>query len=59
MGKVHCAYGLVAHLNRNRGAERAHPWPLGGDGGGGFWQAATGDGWGKGVVAGRRRGGPI
>jgi hypothetical protein len=33
--------------------------PLGGDGGGGFRQADTGDGWGKGVVVGRRCGGPI
>jgi hypothetical protein len=37
----------------------ARPWPLGGDGGGGFQQAGTRDGWGKGDVAGRRCGGPI
>jgi hypothetical protein len=28
----------------------AHPWPLGGDGGGGFRQAGTGDVWGEKVL---------
>jgi hypothetical protein len=37
----------------------AHPRPLGGIGGGGFRQADTRDGWGKGVVAGRLCGRPI
>jgi hypothetical protein len=37
----------------------ARPRPLGGDGGGGFRQAGTGDGWGKGALAGRQSGGPI
>jgi hypothetical protein len=37
----------------------ARPQPVGGDGGGGFRQDGTGDGWGKGAVAGRRCGGPI
>jgi hypothetical protein len=36
-----------------------HPRPPGDDGGGGFRLASTGDGWGKGVVAGQRCGGLI
>jgi hypothetical protein len=37
----------------------AHPRASGDDGGGGFRQAGTGDGWGKGAVVGRQCGGLI
>jgi hypothetical protein len=57
--------GLPSHLgwwpnSMEIGELRAvHPRASGDDGGGGFRQAGTGDGWGKGVVVGRRCGGLI